>query len=162
MADIKISELDELASPSDADQLAIVTDIGGGVLATKKITYTNLVASSARKIRGHISSPNLMYAIAPQIILARADADLTISRIHITLSTAAHNIQATLKFANDAISFASSTTIDVVDTTSGLVTITAGFDDATVPSGKYIYLLFDAEPNENIDYMYIEVFYTYD
>jgi hypothetical protein len=42
MADVKISELTEISAPSTSDLLAIVTDTGGGVLGTRKITWDNL------------------------------------------------------------------------------------------------------------------------
>lgn len=161
MADIRISELDEVTSVTDSDYLAMTVNIGGGVLVTKKIQYSNLMGSSTEKARGLIISPNTVYAVRPQIVMMRANAGITITRVHISLSTNAQDIECTLKYADDSKSFANSQIIAVCDTSSGGVTITSGFTNATVPSGKYVYLLLDAEPNAAIDDFYIEVFYNY-
>jgi hypothetical protein len=96
----------------------------------------------------------------------RADAALTITRIHIHGSdtTPTSELAGDLKFADDINTggFANAVVIDVCDTTNGVVTITTGFDDATVPSGKYIYFQMDASPHADWKDFYIEVFYTYD
>lgn len=43
MAEVKINELVELASPSANDLFAVVTDTGAGVLGTRKIKYENIL-----------------------------------------------------------------------------------------------------------------------
>lgn len=162
MADIRISELDEVTSVTDSDYLAMTVDIGGGVLVTKKIQYSNLMSSSSQKVRGFVIQPNIVYANRPQVVMMRADANITISRIHIRCSITTQELECTVKYADDPVTFPNSAIVAVSDTTSGAVTITSGFTNASVPSGKYVYLLFDAAPNENIDDFYIEIFYSYD
>lgn len=159
MADIKISELTEITSPSDGDYLAVSTDIGAGVLATRKITYINLIGSAYHRIRGFIKNPNTVYSSRPQIVLARADAALSITSIRINLSSAAYTLECTLKYADDITNFTNDTVISVCDTVGGVFTLTG---DMNVPSGKFIYLLMDAIPSVNIEDFYIEIFYTYD
>lgn len=159
MADIKISELSEITSPSDGDYLAVSTDIGGGVLATRKITYINLIGSAYHRIRGFVKSPNTVYSSRPQIVLARADAALSITNIRINLSSAAYILESTLKYADDITNFTNAVTISICDTVGGEFTF---LGDVSVPSGKFIYLLLDAIPNTAIKDFYIEVFYTYD
>jgi hypothetical protein len=114
------------------------------------------------KVRGYISAPDSVYVVRPQVMLFRADAALTISRIHIHLTTTAQDIAGDLKFADNPASLAGATVIDVCDTTSGVFTGISGFNDATVPSGKYVYFQFDSSPHVDIDGIYFEVFYTYD
>lgn len=159
MVDINISELGEIVSPSDSDYLAIVTDIGGGILATRKISYLNAIGSSARKIRGLIKSPSDIYSTRPQIVLARSDAALSITDIRINLSSVTYNIECTLKYADNITSFTNDTVLSVCDTTGGEFTLSG---DLSVPISKFIYLLLDAAPNSALKDFYIEIFYTYD
>jgi hypothetical protein len=69
-----------------------------------------------------------------------------------------------LKFADDLNTggFANAVVIDVCDTTSGVKTITSGFDDATIPSGKYVYWSLDAAPHADWKDFYFEIYFTYD
>ena len=160
MADIAINELSEITSPSDGDYIAVDTDIGGGILATRKISYVNFLGSAYRRIRGLIKDPSTVYSSRPQIVLARADGALSISAIRINLSSAAYAFECTLKYADNITSFTNDTVIDVCDTTGGEFTVSGA--DMDVPNGKFIYLLMDAIPNTAIKDLYIEIFYTYD
>lgn len=89
---------------------------------------------------------------------------ITAIRIRCNDSTPSTEFAGDLKFADDLFdgSFANATVIDVCDTTSGAFTATSGFDDATVPTDKFIYLQMDAAPHADITQLYIEVYYTYD
>ena len=124
---------------------------------------TNVVI---QKIRGTVSDPTNYYTQRAVIPLLRADAAITITRIHIhgPDSTPSTEMALDLKWADDIFdgSFANAAVIDVCDTTSGAVTITAGFDDATVASGKYIYWSLDAAPHADWTDFWFEIYYTYD
>lgn len=102
----------------------------------------------------------------PQIFMFRADAALTITRIHISGgdSTPTSEMAGDLKFADDTFTggFANATVIDVCDTTNGVFTATSSFDDATVPSGKYVYFQMDSAPHADWKDFFIEVHFTYD
>jgi len=115
---------------------------------------------------GIVSKPQAVYRQRATIPLFRADAALTITRIHIHGNdiTPTAELAGDLKFADDIATggFANAVVIDVCDTTNGVVTITTGFDDATVPSGKYVYFQMDASPHADWKDFYIEVYYTYD
>jgi hypothetical protein len=117
-------------------------------------------------IRGLVSNPQEVYAQRAQIVMFRAEAAITITRIHIHCSDTSPTTELAgdLKFADDVNvgGFANATIIDVCDTTNGVVTITSGFDDATVPAGKYIYFQMDASPHADIKDIYLEVYYTVD
>lgn len=114
-----------------------------------------------------IAAPNGYYTnVRPQIPLFRASAALTITRIHLQGpdSTPTSELAGDLKYADDIVtgSFANAVVIDVCDTTSGVFTATSSFDDATVPSGKYVYFSLDAAPHVDWADLYLEVYYTFD
>lgn len=119
-----------------------------------------------RRIFGLVSNPQAVYAQRAQITMMRTPTAITITRIHIYGSdtTPTSELAGDLKFADDINigGFANATIIDVCDTTSGVKTITTGFDDATVPAGKYIYFQMDASPHTDWKDFYIEVYYTVD
>lgn len=113
---------------------------------------------------GTIINPQSVYTSRPQIPLLRAEGDMIITRIHIVCSSSAPTTELAgdLKYADDMNtgSFANATVIDVCDTTGGVFTAISGFDDDSVPKGKYIYFEMDASPHADITDFYIEVYYT--
>ena len=120
-----------------------------------------------QKIVGTVANPNSYYNnVRAQIPIFRANAALTITRIHIQGAdlTPTSEMALDLKFADDLNTggFANATVIDVCDTTSGVFTATSSFDDATVPNGKYIYWQMDAAPHVDWKDFYFEVYFTYD
>lgn len=163
MADEKLTALTETTDVASSDILYVVKD-PSTVPISRKITKTNFIGE--KKVRGFVSNPQAVYSQRAQIVMFRAEAAITITRIHIhcydTSPTA--ELAGDLKFADDINNggFANATIIDVCDTTNGVVTITSGFDDATVPSGKYVYFQMDASPHADIKDFYIEVYYMED
>lgn len=146
---------------------AIETELGtdpAGAVATVSARIAALEGGDTERVRSVIIQPQAIFTVRPQIPLFRADAALTITRIHIHCNdtTPTSELAGDLKFADDAAAFANAVVIDICDTTGGVRTITTGFDDATVPSGKYIYFQMDAAPHDDISEIYLEVFYTYD
>jgi hypothetical protein len=154
----------------DTLYLALVAPgTSGNVLTSNGSSWESAAPSGGDttiRLRGLVSNPQAVYIQRAQIPMFRADAALTITRIHIHCSDTSPTAELAgdLKFADDinAGGFANATIIDVCDTTNGVVTITSGFDDATVPSGKYVYFQMDASPHADIKDFYIEVFFTYD
>ena len=144
--------------------VAIETELGVDPAGSSATVSARLGILGVQKVRALIVQPQAVYIIRPQIPLFRADAALTITRIHIHCNdtTPTSELAGDLKFADDAAAFANAVVIDICDTTGGVRTITTGFDDATVPSGKYIYFQMDAAPHDDISEIYLEVFYTYD
>jgi len=168
MGEKKTSELTLDASPALTDRFVVVTDplttpVSG--LATVASVKT-LLNVDTQRIWKTIADPQALYTLRAQIPLFRAPANLTFTRIHLVLNdnTPTAEFAGDLKFADDQFDgvFANATVIDVLDTTSGAFTATSSFDDATVPSGKYVYLQMDASPHVDIDNIYIEVYWTYD
>ena len=168
MGEKKTSELTLDASPALTDRFVVVTDPGTtpvSGLATITSVKT-LLGIDTKRLVGFVSNPQAIYAQRAQVVLFRTPAAITITRIHIHGSdtTPTSELAGDLKFADDINigGFANATVIDVCDTTNGVVTITSGFDDATVPSEKYIYFQMDASPHIDWKDFYIEVYYTVD
>lgn len=163
MTEKQIKDLTVNPAPALTDKIAV--DNAANV--TYYETLSSVMNLNPMRVRGTVANPNGYYtAVRAQIPMFRADAALTITRIHIhgaDLSPTTE-LAGDLKFADDINtgSFANPTVIAVCDTTSGVKTITSGFADATVPSGKYVYFQMDAAPHVDWLDFYIEVFYTYD
>ena len=161
MADKKISALTELAAtPSSGDFIAILDTSAG---STKKVNYENL---AGRIFHYPVFDPQTLYAARPQIFFFLTPYAITITSIYIAGNDASPTTEllGDLKFADDMVtgSFANATVIDVCDTTSGYVSITSGFDDATVPAGKFIYFEMDASPHVDWKDFLIQVTYKVD
>jgi len=67
-----------------------------------------------------------------------------------------------LKFADAFIGLANATLIEPIDTTNGTTDIDSGFDDATVPAGKCLYIEFGADPDSNIKQAIVKIKFDYD
>jgi hypothetical protein len=65
-------------------------------------------------------------------------------------------------WADALIGNANRTVIDEMNTTNGVASITEGFDDATIPANKCVYVRFNAEPDADITNVGVRVTYTID
>ena len=174
MTDLKKTIFDLTTSPAPA--LTDVTFNGydpSGTPVLRKTTWQTIRnlflathSGETHYVRGTVSNPQAVYAQRAQIPMFRAPAAITITRIHIhgNDTSPGGELAGDLKFADDIAdgSFANATVIDVCDTTNGVFTATSSFDDATVPSGKYIYFQMDASPHADWKDIYIEFYYTFD
>lgn len=94
-------------------------------------------------------------------IVPVTDADLTVSKITISLRAAANEIAGDLKYADALIGLANPILINSFDTTSGVLaddSITAG----AVPAGKCVYLEFDSVPDSAITQALFDIEWSYD
>lgn len=158
-----VNGLTEDTSPDSSSDYVLSYDASAS--EPKKVLMKRVDAT--KRIRGTVANPNGYYTnIRAQIPIFRTDAAITITRIHIhgADTTPTSEMALDLKFADDLNTggFANAAVIDVCDTTNGVVTITSGFDDATVPSGKYIYWSLDAAPHTDWKDFYFEIYFTYD
>ena len=171
MADEYLTEV-RVSSPfvsplADADLIYLVQDTAS-TADERAMTASELrdeLDVTTRYLQGSISNPQATYAQRPQVFMFQTPYAITITKIHISGpdATPGAELAGDLKFADDTFTgvFANATVIDVCDTTSGVFTATS-FDDATVPSGKYIYFLMDASPNADWTDIFIRVDYTVD
>lgn len=147
-------------------ELATAAETLTGTDTERAVTPDGLFSGITWKKSGTIVDPQTVYSKRAQLPIFRADAALTITRIHIACNdySPGAELAGDLKWADDINdgSFANAAVIDVCDTTNGVFTVTAGMDDATIPSGKYVYYSFDASPHADIDEIFIEVYFTYD
>ena len=163
MPDTRIQDINggTATTPAGGDFIPYVTSDG----LNTYITTPNLLDKRiVRTINGTISNPQAVYAQAASLPIIQADAALTITGIYIDTRQTAQEMAGDLKFADDQTigTLANAIVIDVCDTTSGVFSATSSFDDATVPSGKYIYYQFDASPNAAIKDFTLKITYTYD
>ena len=169
MADAKLTALTATTDIAAGDIVYVVRD-PTTVPLPRKLAFSDLAIETnkaiVKMVRGLVSNPQAVYAQRAQITMFRTEAAITITRIHIHGSdtTPTAELAGDLKFADDINigGFAGATVIDVCDTTNGVRTITAGFDDATVPTGKYVYFQMDSSPHADWKDFYIEVYYTED
>lgn len=134
--------------------------------ATWKSLLTCDVGTDERTVDKFVTNPQLVYASRPQIVLFKAPFALHITYIHISGndSSPTTELAGDLKKANDVFdgSFASAAVIDVCDTTSGVKTITTGFDDAAVAADQYVYFQMDSSPHADWKDFYIQFRYRPD
>lgn len=95
-------------------------------------------------------------------LIPATDAAITITRIVVTLDSAANEVAGDVKFADTFIGLANATVVETFDTTSGVRDDSSMSGDATIPSGKCVYLSFDSAPSTDIHSMTIDIVYDYD
>ena len=112
----------------------------------------------------NVFDPDAVFAVDAEVCIdPRTQAAITITRIDVTLDAdPTTELTFSLKFADAFIGFANAVVIDDTATVAGVTTVTAGFGDATVPANKAIYLLIDADPDDNITQASFKVSYTFD
>ena len=110
--------------------------------------------------------PNGLYDIDQQFVLAyigeEAPNGVTITAIRIETDNPSYEITGILGYADDFQAGANAIAIDTITTSGGKIVIISGFDDATVPNGKTIYLVLSADPNALMKQFRITVWGTSD
>ena len=112
-----------------------------------------------------IINPNALFVADSILVLVdpRTEAAITITRIEVTcLADPDTELDFDLMFCDAYIGNANRTVIDEMNTTNGAISITAGFDDATIPVNKCVYIRFNAEPDAGIVNVGIRATYTID
>lgn len=130
----------------------------------------NVIAHRSGRIDGsgiehfgfNIIGPNAVVTADTIVgIVPVTDADLTISKITISLRSVDNEIAGDLKYADTLIGLANPVLINSFDTTSGVLvdsSITAG----VVPAGKVLYLDFDSVPDADITQALFDIEFSYD
>ena len=154
------------APTAAGDFPASIDDSGKYVKRTLAQTKT-ILGVDVHYYGATISNPQAMYSQRAQIpLFFTKRGAITISRIRVDGNdiTPTSELAGDLKHADDKHDggFANAAVIDVVDTTNGVFEATSGFDDATVPVNKWIYLQLDASPHADWKDITVEFDYTYD
>lgn len=107
-------------------------------------------------------NPSIMQGVDNELLLwPVTDKALTISKLTVSLNTAAHEVTGDLKYADAFIGLANPVVINAFDTTSGVLaddSITVG----AVPAGKCMFLSFDAQPNVLVTQIGMDIKFSYD
>lgn len=111
----------------------------------------------------NILSPSSVYDTDTQVLIdISTSASITFTEVLVSLDAdPTTELQAELKFADAFIGLANSATICTIDTTNGAATVTS-FTDATVGSGKCIYLEFNAQPDAATTNLGVKAKWDYD
>ncbi len=113
----------------------------------------------------HISivNPNAVVTASTIIpIVTLTDAALTITKIEVSTDNAGREAAGDLKFADARIGLANATVVETFDTASGIRSDSSMSGDATIPSGKFVYLSFDSAPSASMTDMVIDIWWDYD
>ena len=157
------------------DDTDAIINVNSGVLKTATLTVTQVfyaasstttlpsrVANQDRHLIFNVFNPSGVQSDDTQVcIWPETDANLTVTKITVTLDAAGNEVAGDLKYADTFIGLANPVVINVFDTTSGVLedsSITSG----SVAAGKAIYIQFDSAPNAAITQMCIDVVYDYD
>ena len=140
------------------DLAALDTDIAGDSASWNKTADKPLFYMFT------LADPDALYATdAEWSIDPRTAQAITIDSYYVSLTAPpSTELEFSLKFADALIGFPSATIIDDTTTLAGSVSVTGGFGDATVPAGKCIYILLDADPEDAITQASVKIYYTID
>lgn len=139
---------DEITVADDGDGTLTLSLVGGGEV-TRYMPFT-------------IWNPRIVQEDDGEVCIWKAvPADLTISRLEVTLDASGNEVVGDLKYADTFIVLANPVVVNAFDTTSGVLddsSITVG----AVPSGKCLYLSFDSAPAIAITQMNVVITFTFD
>jgi len=145
---------------------ASIAEVTTGTDTSKFVTPDALMNGVVHPWGGTISNPQAVYAQRAQLFIAKTASAVTVTSIFADCNdpTPTAEIAWDLKFADDMHDgvFANATIVDVLDTTNGTFSATSGFDDATIPANKYVYLQFDSAPHADIVDILVDIGYTVD
>ncbi|MCE5306366.1 MAG: hypothetical protein LLG20_01870 [Acidobacteriales bacterium] len=116
-------------------------------------------------LRGVITTPGTYYSGVDHEVAAwiKTDAAITITSVKLVSDAdPTTETQVDLYWADSLIGYANATKVVTANTASGETTITSGFADATVASGKALYWIFQAAPDAALKWIGFEVQYTHD
>jgi len=71
-------------------------------------------------------------------------------------------VQFSFHHTDNFITRTTPTQIDASTTVNGKLFVNSGFDDATVDAARCIYFQFDADPDDNITQLWVDILYVYD
>jgi hypothetical protein len=126
------------------------------------VNTAHTTANTTKTFALTVLDPTATQALTNEVFIAWTNAAITITKIQVELDTATA-VTADLKWADDFVALTNAALIDVIDTAAtGKFTATSGFDDATIASGKGIYLSFDGAPSATPKQYHLQISYTID
>ena len=127
-----------------------------------QITTPEVISSTPHAYDFFVALPSGVFdSGAEQIAIAETLGDITITRVKVQLDISTQQLDADLKYASDFINLTSPTTINSMDTTSGVLDDTT-ITSASVASGKVIYMDINTIPHEDIKGMWVHIEWDYD
>jgi cytoskeletal protein CcmA (bactofilin family) len=132
------------------------TDVYGNINLTGYITGENRLTDFT------IFDPGSIYDLDSQLFIGRSIHPLTFTKIEIEGNTTTVDVAGDLKYADDFRTLGTSRVLSAFDTTSGYTVHTSDIVSGTVPSGKVIYLDFDAKPGANLKQLQVHLEWDYD
>ena len=158
--------LADIAGLGNTDSYFIVGDGSNWVAETGATARASLGLSNetTHHLRGTCIDPNGVYGKDHEVcVWCKTDGAITVTGIDLTCDAdPSTEMDIDLMWADAFIGLGNSAAIDECNTVSGATSISTGFDDATVASGKCIYWLLNAEPDSDITQFAWDVKYTYD
>jgi hypothetical protein len=132
--------------------------------ATADQTSAEIQAIVPQMLRAVLPDPATLYALDTDFCLwTDTPAALTVNAIKVTCNAdPTTELDWNLYFADDFISKANATLIRAMNTTAGVLDVSTGWTDNTVPAGKCLYVVFDATPDAALLQAALQVEYTYD
>jgi len=157
-----------VASSDGTDATLIEADTDdAGLLGADKwdeivANTTHTTKNTTKTFALTVLDPTATQALTNEVFIAWTNAAITITKIQVELDTATA-VTADLKWADDFVALTNAALIDVIDTAAtGKFTATSGFDDATIASGKGIYLSFYGAPSATPKQYHLQISYTID
>jgi len=160
------ANIDQTTSANWIGRVSDETGTGAWVFGTTPTIATPVItgniSSEPKYLRFNLVDPLATQTEDNEIcIWPVTDADITITKITVTLDSAANEIAGDLKYADTFIGLANPVVVNTFDTTAGVLaddSITSG----GVAAGKTIYISFDSAPNTAIKQACFEIRYDYD
>ncbi len=167
-----MEKLDGITNGTAAANKALVLGASGEIGTITTATMTNASITTATITNNIKNEPkhmvfNIINPLATQTedneicLWPVTPAALTVTKIVVTLNSAANEVAGDLKYADTFIGLANPVVINVFDTSSGILSddsITSG----AVAAGKAIYIAFDSAPDTAITQMCVDITWDFD
>ena len=182
MSEADLEKLDGITNGTAAANKALVLGASGEIGTITTATMTNASITTATMTTASVTTAtitnnikvmpqHLIFNTANPLAMQTEDnewclwpvtpAALTVTKIVVTLNSAANEVAGDLKYADAFISLANPVVINTFDTSSGVLSDDS-ISSGSVAAGKAIYIAFDSAPNTAITQMCVDITFDYD